>query len=72
MTQAEIDQAAKDRIGTNPKQPLLSNPDIAQALAITPPKQPGWPTTNPPHPPIGYIAAKASDGRTHVIHGGDP
>ena len=33
MTQAEIDQAIRDQIGTDPLAPLPSNPDIAQALA---------------------------------------
>ncbi len=33
MTQTEIDHAIKDQIGTNPEEPLPSNPDIAQALA---------------------------------------
>lgn len=31
--QTEIDQAIKDQIGTNPEEPLPSNPDITQALA---------------------------------------
>ena len=33
MTQAEIDQAIKDQIGTDPLAALPSNPNIAQALA---------------------------------------
>jgi hypothetical protein len=100
MTQTEIDQAIKDQIGTNPEEPLPSNPDIAQALAnyateaarvaavlnnnlqsnyVTGFKN--WsqlvmagkiPNTDPPRPPIGYMAATASDGWTYVIQGGDP
>src|SRR5215469_9850402 len=30
------------------------------------------PNTDPPQPPVGSIAAKASDGWAYVIHGGDP
>jgi hypothetical protein len=33
MTQAEIDQAIRDQLGTDPLAPLPGNPDIAQALA---------------------------------------
>ena len=100
MTQTEIDQAIRDQIGTDPEEPLPSNPDIAQALvnyaaeaarvavALNNNLQNNYltgfqnwsqlvmagkiPSTDPPRPPIGYMAAKASDGWTYVIHGGDP
>jgi hypothetical protein len=95
MTQAEIDQAIKDQIGTDPVAALPSNPDIAQALAnyaaeatslaadlnqnLTQTYLAGFenwsqqvlagktPNTNPPQPPVQYIAAQASDGWTYVI-----
>jgi hypothetical protein len=100
MTQAEIDQAIRDQIGTDPEEPLPINPDIAQALANYAAEGAkvaaalnnnlqsnyltgfqNWsnlvmagkiPNTDPPHPPIGYIAAQASDGWTYVIRGGNP
>ena len=99
MTQTEIDQAIKDQIGTNPEEPLPSNPDVAQAVANYAAEAArvaavinnlqsnyltgfqNWsqlvmagkiPNTDPPRPPIGYLAATASDGWTYRIHGGDP
>ena len=100
MTQADIDQAIRDQIGTEPTDALPSNPDIAQAIANYATEAAkvaavlnnnlqsnyltgfqNWsnlvlagkiPNTNPPQPPISYIAAKASDGWTYVIRGTDP
>ena len=100
MTQAQIDQAIKDQIGTDPLAALPSNPDITQALANYAAEATSlsatlnqnleqvyltgfqnWsqqvldgkiPNTDPPQPPLDYIAAQASDGWTYVIRGTDP
>ncbi|PWU08121.1 MAG: hypothetical protein C5B51_08455 [Terriglobia bacterium] len=100
MTQAEIDQAIKDQLGTNPDEPLPTNPDIEKALAnytaeaaivadtlnrsLTDNYNVGFqnwagqvlagriPNSNPPQPPPGYLAVKASDGWSYVIRGGQP